>query len=87
MTKKIPKMKPAALKELMMLAEQGIKVHQAQLGLYYRQQANWEEAFFWLSLASGAALLQALQETKNHLSAEQVSEIKKRLKEWRPIPV
>jgi|JI10StandDraft_1071094.scaffolds.fasta_scaffold09331_11 hypothetical protein len=84
-----------AFKWLQLAASYGRPESQGELGLMYLwgigRTKNYEEAYFWLSLAVQSPwnyiYLPKRYEAARHLTPNQVEQVKKRLKEWKKIPL
>ncbi|MEZ0225324.1 MAG: tetratricopeptide repeat protein [Alphaproteobacteria bacterium] len=85
-----------AAKWFQLAADQGEPLAQMKLGyLYYTGQGikrDIAEAYFWLQLGNnkigskGGLMIQALNESKRRLSAEQINAIEQRIRDWKATP-
>lgn len=86
-----------AVKWYKLAANQGYTDAQAQLAHAYRNkegvQQNWQEAYFWASLASlgtdGRGLVNAgdlLNAAHKNITPEERAAVEKRVREWKPAP-
>lgn len=79
------------MKWLRKAAEQGYAPAQNNIGNFlmrgwYKEiKQNYEEAYFWHSLAAKADYYNSADEAAKHLTPEQIKEIDQRVKEWKPV--
>jgi uncharacterized protein len=70
-------------------AEQGLPAAQNGLGILYQQPGvtqNYEEAYFWLTVASQSGNKQSIparDQAAQHLTPQQITDAEKRASEWK----